>query len=275
MGFGALLGGIGAIAGPILNAFGQENTNDANRDIASANLEFQRDMSNTAYQRAVNDMHRAGLNPMLAYSRGGASTPTGAQAEMQNPRWGDAATGVQQAQLLREQVENVKADTRKKDAEAALVDSQVPEVAARIRMSTASAEQSERSLRYYLNKLEGESEEAQEKGRLAYRRSYGNGVRLSGERWPFEDLADSQVAKELAENRAALELMPAEVRKRVAEGLKLEFQLPGLRNIRDVDETSYGKYVKPYLLATSPEGRIASSAEMVRRSASRYVPRAR
>lgn len=74
-----LLGtGISAVAG----IFGQAGANRANAREAQLNRDFQADQSATAYQRSMADMKKAGLNPMLAYQQGGASTPSGSMAQM-------------------------------------------------------------------------------------------------------------------------------------------------------------------------------------------------
>lgn len=62
------------------DAMAQEEANQTNVSEASKNRAFQERLSNTAYQRAMQDMKKAGLNPMLAFQQGGASVPSGAQA---------------------------------------------------------------------------------------------------------------------------------------------------------------------------------------------------
>lgn len=52
-----------------------------NREQAQIGRDFEERMSNSAWQRGTADMKAAGINPMAAYSSGGASTPGGPVAQ--------------------------------------------------------------------------------------------------------------------------------------------------------------------------------------------------
>lgn len=58
----------------------QSQANAFNAEEAQKNRDWQTEMSNTEVQRKVNDLKKAGLNPVLALMNGGASTPSGSTA---------------------------------------------------------------------------------------------------------------------------------------------------------------------------------------------------
>lgn len=57
-----------------------ETNQDFAREMTGRQENYQTQMANTAYQRAMADMKAAGLNPMLAYQQGGNPAPSGSMA---------------------------------------------------------------------------------------------------------------------------------------------------------------------------------------------------
>lgn len=89
---------IGAGIGAAASLFGGKSQNKAQEEQARNQMAFQERMRATQYQTAVADLKAAGLNPMLAYSQGGAGTPVGATAQMGNPL-GEAGTSAREAAM--------------------------------------------------------------------------------------------------------------------------------------------------------------------------------
>lgn len=100
---------------------------ERNIKLARENRRWQERMANTAHQRQMADLKKAGLNPLLTGKYGGSSTPSGNVAQVTNPMegMGNIASAYsnlrQQRPLVQAQVDQVNAVTDKTSAEAELI----------------------------------------------------------------------------------------------------------------------------------------------------------
>lgn len=120
------------LGGSALQYYGQRETNQANAEQAQRQMDFQERMSNTGYQRAVEDLRAAGLNPALAYSQGAANSPTGASAVMSNPWNGAAQNAASTVQTMlniqrqKAEIETLQATAHRTRVEAAATNTMTP-----------------------------------------------------------------------------------------------------------------------------------------------------
>lgn len=115
MGF---LGGlITAVAGPalggLISAKATRDTNKWQEHEALKNRQFQKEMSDTAHQREVEDLKAAGLNPILSAGGSGASTPGGSQASLS-----DMGSSIMSGAATAASVRNLAAITAENTAKA-------------------------------------------------------------------------------------------------------------------------------------------------------------
>lgn len=151
MGFLSFLPLIGDALGAIAGHSSQAGANKTNIKLQREQQAWEQMMSNTSMQRRVDDLTKAGLNPVLAAGGPGASTPSVSPAQVQptfKPEWTKGS--MLQSAMLQAQVDNLIANTQNTSQDTrgkAIVNNAMEETEGPLRIEKLRGESMENTLK--------------------------------------------------------------------------------------------------------------------------------
>jgi hypothetical protein len=221
----------GLISGA-LGFLGAQSTNEANKDIAASNNEWSAFQYASRYQTMTEDMKKAGLNPMLAYSQSPGAAPSAQQVTFQNPMASatEAYHKSNERDVMAAQIANVSADTALKGAQAKLAAEQTLATQADERLKTATANEAT--------------------VRMTSQMNYGNPTQkaLAASYWSQIQVNKAtlpKIASEIVLNGANAGLAKARIAEAVANGEIAQADVQRALNAKRFEESAAGK-AKPF-----------------------------
>lgn len=266
----AAIGTLGAIAGPLLNYQGAKEANETNIEMSQANSafnaaeaqknrDFQEMQRSTQYQVATEDMKKAGINPMVAFMKGGAGTTSGAQAAaVSTPAVSNkfeaaltASAQVAAIAMQKASIEKIVADTDVSRAQAAQVRAQTLNTTA----STGNITQQTENLKEAIEQIRANVELQK-----AQKYNYMHDTILKDAQIELVEME-----RQLAQGKISLTDAQTELTKITSRLSTLD--IPGKTNAANSEDTWWGRNVRPYLRDfTGAASGANSAAKALRRS---------
>lgn len=229
----ALIGSAGSAGGAVLGYLGQKDTNEANQQMAHEGRAWQSEMRSTAYQATVEDMKKAGLNPMLAYQQGPTQAPGTSVPTMGNKMQAAVSSSAAAANIA-----NTIANTRKTEADTDLSRATAAKTVAETGVATNSAANIAQNT---LN-LQEAAKQIQQNVQLQKEQTQSEVVKRTLNR----SQADLNDVIRLVEEKK-ISLVEAQTRLSKITGDLSQLEIPRAANKAAVQDSWWMRNVSPYL----------------------------